>query len=164
MQTGSCISPQIPQASGCGVCDGQGGTRAEFNLITSFFSCQYHSICRPGSVVGTATGYGWMVRGSNPSGGKIFCTCPDRLWDPPNLLYNGYWVFPRGVKSGRGVTLTPHPLLVLWSWKSRAIPLLPLWAVRPVQSLRACTRVHFTLPYHSVPFVYLSPVLHNRSI
>jgi hypothetical protein len=27
----------------------------------------------------------------------------------------------------------------------RAIPLLPLWAVRPVQSLSACTRVHFTL-------------------
>ena len=24
------------------------------------------------------------------------------------------------------------------------IPLLPLWAVRPVQSLSACTRVHFT--------------------
>ena len=31
-----------------------------------------------------------------------------------------------------------------WSWKSRAIPILPLWAVRPVQSLSACTRVHFT--------------------
>ena len=28
---------------------------------------------------------------------------------------------------------------------SRAIPLLPLWAVRPVQSLSACTRGHFTL-------------------
>ena len=27
---------------------------------------------------------------------------------------------------------------------SRAIPLLPLWAVQPVQSLSACTRVHFT--------------------
>jgi hypothetical protein len=40
--------------------------------------------------------------------------------------------FP-GVNSGRGVTLTPHPLLVLWSWKGRAIPLLPLWVVRPVQ-------------------------------
>jgi len=52
--------------------------------------------------------------------------------------------FP-GVKSGRGVTLAPHPLLVPWSRKGRAIPLLPLWAVRPVQSLRACTRVHFTL-------------------
>ena len=42
--------------------------------------------------------------------------------------------FP-GVKSGRGVTLTPHPLRVPWSRKSRAIPLLPSWAVRPVQSL-----------------------------
>ena len=51
--------------------------------------------------------------------------------------------FP-GVKSGRGLTLTPHPLLVPWSWKSRAIPLLPLWAVRPVQSLSTCTRVTFT--------------------
>jgi len=49
-----------------------------------------------------------------------------------------------GVKNGRGVTLAPHPLLVPWSWKSRAIPLLPLWAVRPVQSLSACTRVDFT--------------------
>jgi DNA-binding transcriptional LysR family regulator len=51
--------------------------------------------------------------------------------------------FP-GVKSGRGLTLIPHPLLAPWSRKGRAIPLLPLWAVRPVQSLSACTRVHFT--------------------
>ena len=53
--------------------------------------------------------------------------------------------FP-GVKSGRGMTLTPHPLLVPWSRKGRAIPQLPLWAVRLVHSLNACTRVHFTLP------------------
>ena len=46
-----------------------------------------------------------------------------------------------GVKSSRGVTLTPHPLLVPWSRKSRAMCLFPLWAVRPVQSLSACTRV-----------------------
>ena len=51
--------------------------------------------------------------------------------------------FP-GVKSGRAVTLTRHPLPVPWSWKSRAIPLLPLWAIRPVQSLSGCTRVTFT--------------------
>jgi hypothetical protein len=57
-------------------------------------------------------------------------------------MYFGYRVFP-GVKSGRTVTLTPHPLLLPWSWKSRSIPLLHLWAVRPVQSLSACTRVHF---------------------
>jgi len=55
--------------------------------------------------------------------------------------------FP-GVKSGRGVTLTTHPLLLPWSRKSKAIPLLPLRAVRPVQSLSACTRVHFTLLLH----------------
>ena len=49
-----------------------------------------------------------------------------------------------GVKSGRGVTLTPHPLLVPWSRKIRAIPVLPLWAERPVQSLSVRTRVYFT--------------------
>jgi hypothetical protein len=38
-----------------------------------------------------------------------------------------------GAKSGRGVTLTPHPLLVPWSWKGRAMPLFPQWVVRPVQ-------------------------------
>jgi len=32
----------------------------------------------------------------------------------------------RTVKRGRGVTLTPHSLLVPWSRKGRAIPLLPL--------------------------------------
>ena len=48
------------------------------------------------------------------------------------------------VKSGRGVMLTPHPFLVSRSWKGRAITLLPVWFVRPVQSLSACTRVHFT--------------------
>jgi len=60
--------------------------------------------------------------------------------------------FP-GVNSGLGVTLTPHPLLVPWSRKSRAIPLLPLRAVQPVQSLSACTRVHL-----------LQMVLYNNNI
>ena len=52
-----------------------------------------------------------------------------------------------GVKGGRDVMLTPHTLLVPWSRKSRAIPLLPLWAVRPVQNLSAYTKVHFTLTF-----------------
>jgi len=38
----------------------------------------------------------------------------------------------------------PSSLLVSWSRKCTAIPLLPLWAVRPVQRFNACTRVHFT--------------------
>jgi hypothetical protein len=54
--------------------------------------------------------------------------------------------FP-GIKSGQGVKLTPHSLLVLWSWKGRAIPPLLLQAVRPVQSLSACTRMHFTITF-----------------
>jgi hypothetical protein len=56
----------------------------------------------------------------------------------------GYFL---GVKSGRGVTLVPHPFLVPWSWKIRAIPLLPLWAVRSVQSLSVCTWGHFNFTY-----------------
>ena len=74
---------------------------------------------------------------------EIFRTCPDRPWGPPSLLYNGYRVFPAG-KERPGRDADPSPLLVPWSRKGRAIPLLPLWAVRPVQSLSACTRVHFT--------------------
>ena len=38
-------------------------------------------------------------------------------------------------------------LLVPWSRKSRAIPLLPLWAVRSVHNLSACTRLHFTFTF-----------------
>ena len=52
--------------------------------------------------------------------------------------------FPGG-KERPGRDADPSPLLVPWSSKSRAIPLLPLWAVRPVQSLSACTRVHSLL-------------------
>jgi hypothetical protein len=60
--------------------------------------------------------------------------------------------FP-GIKSSRGVTLTPNLLLVPWSRKSRAIPLVLLWAIRSVQSLSACTSVHFTftLPIPYIP-------------
>jgi hypothetical protein len=68
----------------------------------------------PGSIFGIATGYGLDGPGSNPGGGEIFRNCPDRPSGPSSLLYNGYWVFP-GVKSGRGVTMTSHPLLVSWS-------------------------------------------------
>ena len=45
--------------------------------------------------------------------------------------------FPR-VKSGRCVTLTPHHLIVPWSWKGRAIPLLPLWTVGSVCTEPQC--------------------------
>jgi hypothetical protein len=79
----------------------------------------------------------------------MFRTCPDRPWGPPPCTM-GTGSFP-GVKGGRGVTLTSHPLLVPWS-KGSAIPLLPLWAVRLVQSLSACTRVHFTFTFTAVSY------------
>jgi len=73
----------------------------------------------------------------------MFHTFPDRSLVPSSLLYKGTGSFSRK-KSGRGVTLPPHPLIVHWTRKSRAIRLLPLWAVRPLQRLSAVTSVHFT--------------------
>ena len=99
----------------------------------------------PGSAVGIATGYGLDSPGIESQRGPRFPT-PVQTGPGahPASCTVGIGSFP-GVKSSQGVTLTPHPLLVLWSRKGRAIPLLPLWAVWPVQSLSACTRVHFTL-------------------
>jgi len=88
----------------------------------------------------------WTVWVSNPVRARFFAPFQTGPGAHPASCTTGTESF-LGVKSGRGVTLTPHPLLVSWSRKSRAIPLLPLWAVCSVQSFSACTRVHFTLPY-----------------
>jgi hypothetical protein len=59
-------------------------------------------------------------------GGEIFRTCSDRPWGPPSVLYNGYrFYFPWLKRLGFSVDHSTHlpPRL-----KSRAIPLLPLWA------------------------------------
>jgi len=93
----------------------------------------------PRSSAGIATGYG-------ADGPGIESRCGARFTAPVQtgpVVHSasctmGTGSFP-GVKNCWGVTLTPHPLLVPWSRKSRAIPLLHLWAVRPVQSLSACT-------------------------
>jgi len=78
----------------------------------------------------------------------------------PSSCIMGTGSFPE-VKIGRGVMLTLHHFLVPWSRKSRAIPLLPLWAVRPVQSLSAYTRVHFTLTFLPILFHLLSIILNS---
>ena len=43
-----------------------------------------------------------------PVGGETFRTRPDRPWDPPSLLLNGYRVFPWGIKRpGRDIHHPP---------------------------------------------------------
>ena len=111
-------------------------------FLTEYIVCFIVSVGRDGSV-GIAAGYGAKRSGDRiPVGARFSAPVQTGRGAHPASCTMGTGSFP-GVKSGRGVTLTPHPLLQPWSWKSRAIPLL-LWAVRPVQSLSACTRVHFT--------------------
>ena len=112
----------------------------------------------PGSVVGITTGYRLDGPGIESRwGGRFSAPVQTGPGAHTASCTMGTRSFP-GVKSGRGVTLTPHPLLVPWSWEGRAIPLLPLWAVQPVQSLSACTRVHFTFTFYlpNLPHYYTS--------
>jgi len=116
------------------------------NKAALFVTIQLY--CGPGSSVGITTGYGLDGSGiESPWGGGDVQTYRPALGPThPASCTMGTGSFP-GVKRGRGVTLTPHTLLMPWSRKSRAIPLLLLWAVRTVQSLSACKRVHFTLTF-----------------
>jgi hypothetical protein len=106
-----------------------------FRWFALYNNNKVYRMSRPSSVVGIATCYGL-------DGPEIESRWRSRLFAPvqtgPGVrsasCTMGTGSFP-GVKSGRGLTLTPHPLLMPWSRNGRAIPLLPLWAVQPVQSL-----------------------------
>ena len=71
----------------------------------------------------------------------------------PQCLYKGalyftvdlYLYSPYGQYSLYRASVPVQGCTLLYS---RAIPLLPLWAVQPVQSLSACTRGHFTFLRH----------------
>jgi len=109
---------------------------------TDSFSCS----CVPDSSFGIATGYGldgpgiesrWGARFSapvqtGPGAQPAYCTMCNAS-------------FP-GVRSGRGVTLTPHSFLVPRSRKSRDIPLLPYG---PYGLYRASVPVQYS--YTSTP-------------
>ena len=108
----------------------------------------------PGSSVSIATELRAGRSGDRiPVGVRFSATVQTGPRAHPASCTMGTGSFPR-VKSGRGVLLNSHHLLVPWSRKSKAIPLLPLWAVRPVQSLSVCTRVHlylYLITYIEVP-------------
>jgi len=84
-------------------------------------------VCGPDSLVGIATELRAGRSGIESRWGRDFPltqTCPGAH---PISSTMGTGSFP-GVKCGRGVLLTTHPLQVPRSWKSRAIPLPNLWA------------------------------------
>ena len=110
----------------------------------------------PGSVLGIATRYGLAGPGNESRRGPDFPHLPRPALGPAQPPV--HWVpgFSPGVKSGWGVTLTPHPLLVLWSGKSSPYgPYGLYWASVPVQG---CT-LH--LPLLVLILVLKLPDNHN---
>ena len=109
--------------------------RIHESLDGSWDECIVASICIKWAgiaqlVLRLATG--WNVRESDPSGGEIFRTRPDRPWGSPSLLVNAYWLsFPGVKRPGRGVN---HPSPSSAEVKERVEVLLyspsgPLWHV-----------------------------------
>ena len=90
--------------------------------------------------VGIATDYGLDGPGSNPCGGRDFPPVQTGPGAHPASCTMGTGSFP-GVKCGRGVLLTTHPLLVPRSWNSRAVPLPTLWATL------GCNGITLPLPF-----------------
>jgi hypothetical protein len=80
-----------------------------------------------GSTVGIATELRAGRSGIKSWWGRDFPPVQTSPGAHPASCKMGTGSFP-AVKCGRGVLLTTHPLLVLWSWKSRAIPLPTLRA------------------------------------
>jgi len=79
--------------------------------------------------------------------GRTACTEPQCLYNGALYLhlylyspYGPYGLYRASVSVQRCTFTLP-------------IPLLPLWAVRPVQSLSVCTTVHFTFTYTSTPLM-----------
>jgi len=87
----------------------------------------------------------WAVR---PVQSLSACTVELYLYSP----YGPYGLYGASVPVQYSYTSTPPmgrtACTELQCLYSTAIPLLPLWAVWPVHSLTACTRVHFTLLFY----------------
>jgi hypothetical protein len=89
----------------------------------------------PGSSVSIATDYGLDGSGIESRWGRDFPPFQTGPGAHPASCTTGTGSFP-GLKFGRGVLLTTHPLLAPKSWKSRAILLHSHWATTgPVTGL-----------------------------
>ena len=86
---------------------------------------------------------GWTIRGSNPFGGEILRTSPDRPWGQPNLLYNGCRVFPGGKeRPGRDAVPSPPSSAVVKKGES--------YTSTPPMDRTACTRVTFAFTFFTL--------------
>jgi len=89
------------------------------------------------SSIGIATRYGLDGPGTESRwGGEICRTRPDRPWDPPSLLHNGYRVFTGVKRPGRDVDQPPPSTEV----KER----VEIYLYSPLWAFVACFRVNFT--------------------
>ena len=79
---------------------------------------------------------------SNPPMCRTACTEPQCLYSGALYLFL-YLYSPYGPDSLYRASVPVQRCTLPFP-----IPLLPLWTGQPVQSLSACTTVHFTLPYH----------------
>ena len=79
--------------------------------------------------------------------GRTACTEPQCLYKGALYLYLTVELYLYSPYGPYGLYRASVPVQGCTLLYSIAILLLPLWAIRPVQSLSACTRVHFTLQY-----------------
>jgi hypothetical protein len=112
--------------------------------MLQFWKLHKSPLYGPGSSVGIATGYGLNGPGIESRWRRDFPSVQTGPGTHQASCTMGTGSFP-GLKCGRGVLLTTHPLLAPRSWKSRALPLLPLG------HNRACNGV--TLPF--LPYINL---------
>jgi hypothetical protein len=80
----------------------------------------------PGSVVGIATGYGMDGPGIESRWGRDFPHLSRPALGPTQPPVQWVPGLSPGVKSGRGVTLTPHPLVVPLVMKEQSYTSTPL--------------------------------------
>jgi len=117
-------------------------TYDRLNHSIRIYGTVHSKTCGPGSSVGIATDHGLDGPGSNPDGGRDFPPVQTGPGAHPASCKMGTGSFP-GVKCGRGVLLTTHPLLVPRSWKNRAMP-LPILRATPGLQRDHTIRLPFT--------------------